>query len=298
MKKCNTQSPCFRYASLWCALALALLLGACSTIRFTYNHGDTLLYWWLNTYLDIDAEQKGFVKRDIDELFQWHRKTQLRDYAAILRTAQKQLAGNPTQQDLLADYRTIRDETRELFMKSLPELTDLALSIKPDQLGHLEEKFAKNNKEYRKKFMSGSEDKRKKVRYEKAMEQFNLWFGDFSREQEEQIRRLSDARPLDNEVWLDERMRRQRRILDVLRKIQAEKPPKEQAQALVQSLVKDTVDRFDAPERKAFYDAYVDSTSKFILAVIQLTTPAQKAHAMKRMQDWIDDMNELAAERR
>src|SRR3569833_2379432 len=126
MEKCNTQSPCFRYASLWCALALALLLGACSTIRFTYNHGDTLLYWWLNAYLDIDADQKGFVKRDIDELFQWHRKTQLRDYAAILRTAQKQLAGNPTQQDLLADYRTIRDETRELFMKSLPELTDLA----------------------------------------------------------------------------------------------------------------------------------------------------------------------------
>jgi hypothetical protein len=51
----------------------------------------------------------------------------------------------------------------------------------------------------------------------------------------------------------------------------------------------------DAPDRKAFFDAYVDSTSKFILTAIRITTPEQKAHAQKRMQGWIDDFNALAA---
>lgn len=298
MKKFNTQRTLQERFSMLLALGLLLLMSACSTIRFTYDHGDTLLYWWLNAYLDIDSDQKAWVKRDIDAFFDWHRKTQLPDYVTILRTAQKQLAGNPTQQDLLGDYKKIRDETRELMVKSLPDLVDLARSVKPEQIERMEKKFEKNNADYRKKFMSGSFDHRKEVRYDKAMEQFKLWFGSFSREQEAQIRRLSDARPLDNDIWLDERMRRQKRIIEVVRKIQAEKLSKEAATPLVAGLIKDTVDRFDQPDRKAFFDGYVDTTSKFILSVIQLTTPEQRAHAQDRMQGWINDLNTLAAEGR
>jgi hypothetical protein len=278
------------------AMAFLLLVSACSTIRFTYDHGDTLLYWWLNAYIDIDSDQKAFVKRDIDNLFQWHRSTQLQDYSNILRTAQRQLGGNPTQQDLLNDYKLVRNETRELLLKSVPDLVDLARSVKPEQIDNMEKKFAKNNADYRKKFMSGDFDHRKEVRYDKAMDQFKLWFGSFSREQEAQIRRLSDARPLDNDIWLQERMRRQQRIIETVRKIQAEKLGKEAATPLVTALVRDTVDRFDAPERKAFFDGYVDTTSKFILAVIQLTNAEQRAHAQKRMQGWIDDFHTLATE--
>ena len=61
--------------------------------------------------------------------------------------------------------------------------------------------------------MRGDTEDRNKVRYKKSMEQFDLWFGDFSREQEAVLRKASDARPLDNEIWLDERMRRQQMIL-------------------------------------------------------------------------------------
>jgi len=59
--------------------ALLLLLAACSSLRLAYNNGDTLLYWWLDAYVDFDSGQKGEVKQDIDDLFRWHRKTQLRD---------------------------------------------------------------------------------------------------------------------------------------------------------------------------------------------------------------------------
>lgn len=298
MKEFNTHTFFQRRLSAWCALLLLVLLAACSSIRFTYNHGDTLLYWWINAYIDVDSEQKPLVKKDIDELFHWHRRTQLRDYAQILRVAQKQLSGNPTREDLLADYRQIRDETRELLMRSVPDLTDLVLTLKPEQLANMEEKFEKNNREYRKKFMSGSEEKRKKVRYEKTMDQLNLWFGSFSSEQEDQVRRLLDAHPLDNEVWLAERMRRQQQILALVRRVQVQRLPREQVSAMITALIRDTVDRMDAPERKAFYDNYTESTVRFILDVIHLTTPAQRAFALHRMQGWIDDFSSLAAEGR
>lgn len=279
-------------------IALTVIVAGCSTIRFTYNHGDTLMYWWLNAYLDLDSDQSDWVKKDIDKLFQWHRATQLRDYAGLLTKMQRQLGdGNVTQDELLADYRDIKARTELLAYKALPELADLAMSIKPDQIGQMEKKFAKNNDKFRRQFMSGSLDDQHEARFKKAMDQLTLWFGDFSREQEAQLRKASDARPLDNEIWLQERVMRQKKIVALLQRIHQEKMNKEQTMAAIHDLLRGFFDRMEAPDRKAFFDAYVDSTSQFILTAIRITTPEQRAHAQKRMQGWIDDFNALAADR-
>jgi hypothetical protein len=138
MKKFSTPDTLFlRARVLFLALVLALVAG-CSTVRLTYNHGDTVLYWWLNAYLDFDSDQSDWVKNDINKLFQWHRKTQLRDYAGLLANWQRQLAGNPTQADLLADYRDVKARTELLAFKALPDMADLARSVKPEQIAQIE----------------------------------------------------------------------------------------------------------------------------------------------------------------
>jgi hypothetical protein len=296
MKKFSTPDTLFlRARVLFLALVLALVAG-CSTVRLTYNHGDTVLYWWLNAYLDFDSDQSDWVKNDINKLFQWHRKTQLRDYAGLLANWQRQLAGNPTQADLLADYRDVKARTELLAFKALPDMADLARSVKPEQIAQIEKKFKSNNDDFRKKFMSGDQEKQHRARFKKAMDQLELWFGRFSSEQEAQLRRASDSRPLDNDVWLQERMLRQQKILTLLRRVQNDKLNKDQTIAAIHTLLRDMFDRMEAPERKAFFDAYADNTAKFILTAIKIATPAQKAHAQKRMQGWIDDFNTLAAE--
>jgi hypothetical protein len=275
-------------------IAMLALAAGCSTIKFTYNHGDTLLYWWLNAYLDLDSDQSTWVKQDIDKLFQWHRQTQLHDYAGLLANMQRQLAGNPTQADLLSDYRDIKARTELLAFKALPELADVARSVKPDQIAQMEEKFTKNNEKFRKTYMSGDQDHQRKVRFEKSMDQLDLWFGPFAHDQLAILRKASDARPLDNEIWLQERKLRQQKIVALLRRVQQEKLNKEQTMAAIHDLLRDTFDRFEAPDRKAFFDAYTDSTSTYILTAIRIATPDQKAHAQKRMQGWINDFNALA----
>ena len=257
MKKFNTQAPTstpfkrFTYAVL--ALMLVVMAG-CSGLRLAYNNGDTVLYWWLNAYVDLDRDQKGWVRDDIDKLFDWHRKTQLKDYVDILRTGQKQLQGNITQADLMADYGEIKQRTQALLLKAAPELADLARSLKPEQIAQMEKKFKSNNDDYRKKYLSGDQEKRQKLRYKKAMEQFELWFGSFSSEQEAIIRKASDARPLNNEIWLDERMRRQQNVLNLVKKVHQEKLGKEAAATLITTLIKDSFERLEHSERKAFLD--------------------------------------------
>lgn len=295
MKNFNTPDTLFRRTVALCLIALMALVAGCSSVRFTYNQGDTLLYWWLDSYADLEGEQADLAKRDIDKLFQWHRQTQLRDYASLLGTMQRELAGNPTQADLLGIYKEIRVRGERLALRAVPELTTLALSIKPDQIADIERKFISKNTEYRKKFIEGSTEKRQRARFKKAMDQLELWFGNFNNDQEEILRKASDARPLDSEIWLEERVWRQRRVLSLLRKFQQEKPNREQAAAQITAMQRELFGRMESPERKAFYDNYLDQTTKFMLTAIRTATPAQKKHAHERMQGWINDFQALAA---
>ncbi|MGW8389651.1 DUF6279 family lipoprotein [Pseudoduganella sp. HUAS MS19] len=277
-------------------LAFAILLAACSSLRLAYNNGDTLLYWWLDAYVDFDSDQKAEVKQDIDEFFRWHRKTQLQDYVQFLQRAQRQLRGSPTSADLLADYVDIRDRTEALLLRSAPHIAELALSLKPDQLASMEKKFAKNNAKFRKENMKGDAQDQNKFRYKKSMEQFELWFGGFSDEQEAIIRKASDARPLDNALWLDERMRRQLKIMNLARRIMSEQPSKQVATQWVEELIRSGFDRFGISERKAFFDNYTQATVELVHTVVRISAPEQKAHAQKRMEGWIKDLNTLAAQ--
>lgn len=299
MKKFNTQAPASFSLNRLTYVVLALMLvvvAGCSSLRLAYNNGDTVLYWWLNAYVDLDRDQKGWVREDIDKLFDWHRKTQLKDYVEILRKGQKQVQGNVTQAELLADYSEIKSRTQSLLLKAAPDLADLARSLKPEQIAQMEKKFKSNNDDYRKKFLTGDQEKRQQLRYKKSMEQFELWFGSFSREQEAAIRKASDARPLDNEIWLDERSRRQRNVLNLVQKVQTEKLGKEATVALINTLIRDSFERLEHSERKPFFDAFENSTAQMVLTVIKIATPAQKEHAVKRMQGWIDDFNSLATQ--
>lgn len=293
MQKSNTQGVSYR---TWFALAALVLITACSSLKLAYNNGDTLLYWWLDNYVDFDGDQRDEVKKDINGLFRWHRKTQLQEYVGFLQRAQKQLQANPSQADLRADYDDIRNRTQALLLKAAPDIADLALSLKPEQLEQMEKKFAKNNAKFRKENMQGSTDDQNKFRYKKSMEQFELWFGSFSREQEATIRKASDARPLDNQFWLDERMRRQRDVLALARRIMQEQPSREQATAQIQTLIRDSFNRMDDAGRKPFYESYTKGTIELIHTVIRISTPEQKAHAQKRMQGWISDFTTLANE--
>ena len=298
MQKSNMPSSASQALRRLFLITLIGLLAACSSLRLAYNNGDTLLYWWLDGYVDLNSDQKDWVKKDIDKLFQWHRKTQLEDYIQILQTGQRQLAGNPTTADLLGDFDEIKKRTQRLLLQAKPELAELARSLQPDQIDTLEKKFASNLDDFRKKNMKGDREAQQKFRYKKSMEQFELWFGKFTTEQEVQLRKASDARPLDNEIWLNERKRRQNSILTLVRKVQKEKLSKEATIPLINNLVKESFNRLDNSENKQFFEASEQGSLQLILTVIKIATPEQKEHAQKRMQGWISDFRSLAAEAR
>ena len=275
---------------------LACLLAGCSALRLGYANGDTVVYWWLNGYVDFSREQKPWVKAHIDHLFDWHRKTQLPDYVQLLTQVQERLRrGSATPQDIHGDFAAVRKRAVLVFDKAVPELTELAMSMQPHQLANLEKKFASNNEKYRKEYLQGSLEDRQRQRFKKVLNQAEYWFGEFSVEQEAKIRAASDARPLDYEITLNEHIRRQQEMLAMLKRIQAEHPPREVVSRMIQDYIARGAANFTYAEHKAFFDGSSDGLAQLIATIVNMATPEQKAHAIKRLQRWIDDCNALAA---
>lgn len=275
---------------------LVLMLAGCSALRLGYANGDTFVYWWLNGYVDFTDEQKPWVKAHIDRLFDWHRKTQLREYAQFLGHVQQRLQAGPVNSaDIHEDFNAVRKRAALVLEKAVPELTDLALAVQPEQIAHLEKKFAANNENYRKEYLQGNVDDRQRLRFKKVMKQAEYWFGNFSDEQEARIRKISDARPLDYNVWMTERVRRQQEMLRMLRKIHAEKPSREAVSRMIREFIAHSVENFTYAENKAFFDGSTDGMAQMIVTIVNVATAEQKEHAARRLQKWIEDCHALAA---
>ena len=276
-------------------LGLASMLLACSAARIGYNNGETVSYWWLNSYVDFESEQKPWVKQHIDELFAWHRKTQLREYVQLVSRIQHRDLSTVTKADLLGDYDDGRARLTRITERAAPDLADLALSLTPAQIANIDEKFTKNNDKFRKEYLKGGTAERQEFRYKKMMKQAEYWFGNFSRDQETRLRALSDARPLNNELMLADRMQRQKELIAMLRKIHAEKPSRDATATMIRKYVADTINHFGNKQQQAFADATTEANAALVAEMMRMATPEQKRHFINTLQDWVSDFNRLSA---
>jgi hypothetical protein len=275
---------------------IALMLIGCSAARLGYRNAEFLSYWWLNGYVDVEPEQTTWVKQRIAGIFAWQRKTQLKPYIQLLAQQQKRVQGQVTEAELLADYEQVKKRLLVMVDRVLPDMADLALALQPQQIVAIEKKFAKTNNEYRKDYLRGDQESRQRFRYKKALKQAEEWFGGYNSEQERLIRAASDARPLNNELVLASRIHAQKVVIELLKKIQAERPSREVATAMMREAVTAWLDRFGNPEHKAYFDSYITGTARMTVVMYNIATPSQRSHFVRSAQQWIDDFEVLSSQ--
>lgn len=282
---------------LFKVFALLCLMGsltACNAFKASYNNGETLLRWWLDDYVDFQDSQDAPIRQVLSRQFTWHRSTQLPAYVPLLQRA-KTLSQRPvTKAEVASLYNDARKFSYTTIEHFLPDVADLALTFTPAQLQTMEKKFAENNQKYRKKFQSGTREDQQEARFEKVIENAERLYGGFSGAQEEAIRKASDVRPLNATFIMAERVRRQKDLVAVLRKIQSEKPNRATAVEWLQRYVSN----FEKPptaERASYRNSGVDEGVDLAVTIANLTTPEQKQTAQKRLNGWLADIAALRA---
>lgn len=270
------------------------LLAACSAARLGYSHGETITYWWLDSYVDFDSAQKPWVKQRIDHLFAWHRHSQLEDYAQLMSQIQQQLQQSVTSETVAADAEALKKRTLLVIDQAMPELADLSLSLQPQQIANIDKKLTANNEKYRREYLSGDVDERQRARYKQVMTHAEYWFGSFSRDQEAKIRAASDARPIDVDAMMAMLVRRQRELINVLKTIAAQKPERKAVMQMLRNYVTASQANFGDAKLQAANEAYKNSTLALATSIVNMTTPKQKAFAQERLKQWMEDCRRMA----
>ncbi|HEU4620656.1 MAG TPA: DUF6279 family lipoprotein [Burkholderiaceae bacterium] len=282
-----------RYVA-WAMTACAVLIvAACSTVRFGYNHADTVLLLYVDNYLDLDERQEQLARDAVRKVLAWHRVHELPGYVNELTTVRDNIeTGRVTPENVAALNEAITASIERTLAFAAPLLSDVVQTLKPDQIAHLRRKIDKNNAEFKRQYLTGTLDDQQQARADKLVEQFERWFGKLDRHQRDELRALADARSYDNATWFAERQRRQQLLFALINDVQTRKPTGEQATKLLARYI----DEFERPrhaDARAVNERMRVNTRRLIADMIGRMTDAQRATAVKRVQRWIDDFRLL-----
>ncbi len=276
----------------WIILALLPLAVACSAVRLSYNQGPVLLYWWLDAYADFSAEQSPRVKAALEDMFAWHRATQLPDYAQALAALQPLAGGKVTPAQVCSTVDAWQQRYPPVLERALPALADLVRTLSPEQIRHIEKRYAAKQAEAVADYLQPVPAERQKAAFERSLDRAETVYGKLGEAQRRRLAADLAVSPFDPQRWLDERQQRQQDILRSLRQWQAERSDATTVQAGLRRLGAALL-QSPRPDYQAYADSLMNANCAIVAGLHNSTTPAQRQHAVAKLKGWEDDVEAL-----
>lgn len=278
------------------ALCVALsLLGGCSALRLGYNQADWVAFRWLDSYADFDDAQAARVREALRSWFAWHRRTQLADYADLLLRIDAEVPADTSAERVCGWWGAVRARIDRGVTEALPAIAEVALTLKPAQFGHIEQRYAKSEVEFREEYMQSDPSRRSKESVKRVAGRSEWLYGDLDPFQQERIARWVAESPFDPNLTLDERRRRQQDALQTLRRLAGE--PVDSATARAQ--IMGWLQRFNRSPRephRLYAERVMQHNCRLAADLHNSTSPAQRQVASKKLRAWVADLRALLAD--
>lgn len=276
-------------------LAAALgLLGACSALRFGYNQADELAYWWLDGYADFDSKQSHQVRQALTQWHSWHRRTQLPDYTALLVQAQAEVPEPSTARRLCHWWDSGRSRINVALEAAIPAAADLLLTLSPQQIEHLERRYAKFNAEFRDDYLQAQPEQRLKASVKRTVDRAESFYGRLDDAQRERVARLVAQSPFDADLWFSERKARQQEALQMLRRLKADGATADQAQAALRAYF-ERMAHSPRAEYRRYAQLLEQYNCQFVADLHNSTGAAQRQTLVQKLKGWEADLRALSA---
>jgi Family of unknown function (DUF6279) len=279
------------------ALLAALVLAGCSVLRIGYSQAPMLAYFWIDGFVDINEAQRPPLRESIDRWFDWHRRTEMPRYAALLVRAQREVMEPRLTTDQLCAWR---DEAQRRLDAALDEATPaiaaLMVSLTPEQIRHMERKLAKDGEELRNDFAQADRSERAQGAFKRTLERYENLYGRLDDTQRGRLAELLASSPFDADRWLTERERRNRDLIATLTSVAAGgRAGTDRAAALAQgqAAVHVLAERFirsPRPEYRAYQQRLTQENCALAAAMHNLTTPAQRLYARDKLKGWENEV--------
>jgi Family of unknown function (DUF6279) len=274
-------------------LAACALVGACSATRMAYDNADTMLRFMASSYFDLDAAQAEDMRQRIEQFHQWHRKSELPAYAALLRSASERAARGITTDDVAWGLENVRSRYRKFAVKAAVEAAPVLATLAPAQIAVLERKFADNNEKFEREFLPPDDQGRRRSQAKRMLERFRDFAGDLSVDQEARIELFVLANERHVAARYGDRRRWQQ---DFVAAIRTHRDPQELGASLAEIFNKPELRRSEAFIRED--RAWDEALAQLIVELDRSLSPTQRAHLVRRLSRYASDFAALAGEDR
>jgi Family of unknown function (DUF6279) len=272
-----------------------LIISGCSITRLGYDHGPRLTWWWLDGYIGFDQEQKTPAKQAIRDWFDWHRTTQLLEYASWLSSVRRQIEGPLTPAQVCHWSDELQDIISPALDHAVQLATPVAMILSEPQWRHLEQRYTKSNDKLRHKYLQPDPDDRLNASIKRTTKRFKQLYGRLDNTQHSLIAANAESSPFDPEEWLFERQRRQQLTLVTLQRLSSGPVPTEQAVNQLRKLAEHTF-RSDDPGYRLYQEILAMHICGTIAQVHNSATPTQRQHAYDKLLSWENDLQVLAGD--
>jgi hypothetical protein len=274
---------------------LVLLITACSTVRFAYNQGDTLIRWWIDDHIGLTAEQEVLTRELLEQQFWWHRTEQLAEVSKTLEQLRRQLHRPLSIQEVSQFSDDLKKFIYAIAKKSTPDAAKIFVTLQNNQIEKMQKRMQKGNEKFAKEWLPPSAEKQNKVRADKVIDRVEWLFGTINKEQEEKIRQHIKNNPLDMNMVYQERLRRQNDLIKIVKTIHQNKLNQQQAEELLTIYMKNfeygtSKEQQDFGKKRA---AIGIQLSSFITHTMN---DEQRKYASGRVETWALDVQELVKE--
>ncbi|KZT13789.1 hypothetical protein A1D30_22020 [Acidovorax sp. GW101-3H11] len=273
-----------------------LLMAGCSTVKLAYNQAPQLLSWQLNRYLDLTQPQAERVRDELADLHRWHRDILLPEHAGLLQKLRQQLPAPMSAEQACRAYADLRTQIDQLLARAEPSLVWLASDLSEAQIRSLQKKQADSNADWKKEWLDPPPDKLREHRYQLLLSRTEDFYGTLQEPQKAALRSYISQSSFDPQRTYAERQRRQQDLVQVLRKIAAERGNTDQTRALLRGYLARLNTSPDAAYQR-YATTLVDEGCAGFALVHSAMTPAQRLQAVASIGAYEQDFIALAAQR-
>ena len=276
--------------------ALVLGLAGCSALRLGYSQGPMLAYWWADRYLDFDDRQAQRAREGLQDWFTWNRQQQLPALADLMARAQRELPGPTTAAQVCRWNDELTASLNQAYEQALPVMAEVALSLQPAQLKHLEGRYQRSNADFKDDFLQPQPKVRLEASVKRAIERAESIYGRLDEPQRSVISRGVAESPFDADLWMAERQARQQDVLASLRRWTSEQTPPELVRTGLRTLAQQAQRSRREPYR-AYQQRLLAYNCQFAADIHNATTAAQRQQAVKKLKGWEEDLRVIAADK-
>ena len=277
----------FRGARVWVVIAL-FVVSACSSTTYVYNRLDFLLPWYMDDYVDLDAEQEAYLDELLVPFLAWHRAHELPVYLTALNRIEDSL----NQPLTAAVVGTIVTEFElawlRLQSKGLERLLDLGASLSDEQIAAFLEALWEQQREFEEEYLERDEEEFFEDNDDNTRDTFQDYLGKLSDDQKQWVRDGSRRLLRSDQVWLKERAQ----WLTELGILLTREPGWQERVRVAVSAKNNTM----TPEYQRIYEHNMDAIYQLAAQVLNARSERQNRHLRGKLADVREDLETLIAQ--